>query len=170
MTKTMSFTTTVHPGHVKVQYPVHPRAIVMRFEVVDTEQMIEDRATLLELSKGWVGEKIPAYMACLTSPYSFPMGEPLERRSDYVQIYTLPYDHLGMIEALPKLKHAKTLRLERNFNSNPSRTPTFVNGGDPYTETKTYRIEDDGTSALINTERTPYVPRQKLINGQQRVA
>ena len=157
MSETWTTDSVVFQSRRKLIYPIHLRAIVMRFEILgDLEPVREDMNRLLEASKGWTGsgDMVPAYILDEYLNFTIPIGK-WEQASRYdAPVSFIPYDHFGLIEVAQKMKHAKSLRLERNFNPNPSGRVTWVEVEGPHyrKERTTWVKEDDGRVRSVKRE------------------
>ncbi|MHA6643660.1 hypothetical protein [Mesorhizobium sp. A623] len=102
---------------------IHPRAIVLRFDCyMGPEKMWGDANSIIESAKTWVGERIPAFfyyrsMSKFGGVMTF--GEDIVKHPGDWPVGFLPLDYDGIREAVLNLKWASTLRVERNFDSNP---------------------------------------------------
>jgi hypothetical protein len=139
----------------KLVHPVHLRAIVMRFEIIGPiEPVVEDMNTLIEASKAWEGDMVAAYIFNEYGNFTMPMGEVRQASRYDAPVGYVKYDHFGLIEVAQKMQHAKSLRLERNFNPNPSGKVTWIEVDGPHyrKERTTWVKEDDGRVRSIKRE------------------
>jgi len=155
MSETYTTVSTVFQSRRKLVHPVHLRAIVMRFEIIGPiEPVVEDMNTLIEASKSWEGDMVPAYILNEYGNFTMPMGAVRQASRYEAPVGYVKYDHFGLIEAAQKMRHAKSLRIERNFNPNPSGRDTWIEIDGPHyrKERTTWLKEDDGRVRSIKLE------------------